>query len=957
MIEIYEILTQWDSDDGITFHDPTDEDTWYNLATQIYHQSIKVGDDELYHEGRTKEESSNHIGSGRYPVGSGKDPFQHKESEFYKTYRRLCNAGFSQKEIADYFGYSIKDLRATVTLNKKEEIEWRQKTVFGLRDKGMSVDEINKATGIPIRTIYNTLNPKNSSKKESLDSIAGKIASELERKRFLDIGEGVETNLGISKERLAAAVKSITDTGEYEVMSNFKVDQPTNPGKRTTLKLLVPTGTTYKDVKDNLGDIKSMDDYVPMETEDGRRKNSFGIHDPIPIKESRVYIRYPDEGGKDRDGTIELRRGVDDISLGNSQYAQVRIATDKGNYLKGVALYTNDIPDGYDIVFNTNKPEGTPPEKVFKEMKPNKENPFGATINAQRGALNIVNEEGDWDDWSKSLSSQFLSKQPKEIIQKQLDLAYKEKEDEYNTIMSIDNSVIRKVLLKEFADSCDGASVDLKGAAIPGQSNKLILPCPSLKDNEVYAPTYENGTVVVLVRHPHAGTFELPRLVVNNKNKEAAERLGNSEDAIGINAHVAEQLSGADFDGDTVVVLPENRKIKFQTQPYLEGLKNFSTDQYPRPDSMVPVREQKNWKKQTQMGTISNLITDMTLRGATNEELVRAVKHSMVIIDAEKHNLWWEKSYEDNKIAELAKKYQGKASGGASTLISRAKGQASIPERKESYLESMIDPETGELHYKYSGRMMTKRVTDPETGLTTYEKTNKPAMEEVTKMEKAFIEGKDALALSSGHPKEIIYGNYANDLRKLANKARLSYLEASKNPYKKDPEAAKLYSEEVEKLLEKEMIAKKNAPRERQATILANIMIKADIDADPSLTDYGNKKELSKRKAQRMTGARAMVGASGSKTKVWFTQQEWEAIEANALSPSKLESLLSKSKTEYIMKMAMPKQSNTLSQAKIDLVKSMSASGYTMKEIAERLDVSVSTISRALHPHEKDGDA
>ena len=40
---------------------------------------------------------------------------------------------------------------------------------------------------------------------------------------------------------------------------------------------------------------------------------------------------------------------------------------------------------------------------------------------------------------------------------------------------------------------------------------------------------------------------------------------------------------------------------------------------------------------QTEMGKISNLITDMTLKGATQDELARAVRHSMVVIDAEKH--------------------------------------------------------------------------------------------------------------------------------------------------------------------------------------------------------------------------------------------------------------------------------------------------------------------------------
>lgn len=44
------------------------------------------------------------------------------------------------------------------------------------------------------------------------------------------------------------------------------------------------------------------------------------------------------------------------------------------------------------------------------------------------------------------------------------------------------------------------------------------------------------------------------------------------------------------------------------------------------------------------MGVISNLITDMTLRGADEKELARAVKHSMVVIDAEKHGLDYKRS-------------------------------------------------------------------------------------------------------------------------------------------------------------------------------------------------------------------------------------------------------------------------------------------------------------------------
>ena len=130
----------------------------------------------------------------------------------------------------------------------------------------------------------------------------------------------------------------------------------------------------------------------------------------------RILVKFKEDGGADRDGLIQLRRGVDDISLGNAKYAQVRIAVDGTHYLKGMATYSDDIPKGYDIVFNSNKSQSKGKLGAMKEMDlENPENPFGASIKSfddqlvraqrhyidkngveQQSALNIVNEEGDW---------------------------------------------------------------------------------------------------------------------------------------------------------------------------------------------------------------------------------------------------------------------------------------------------------------------------------------------------------------------------------------------------------------------------------------------------------------------------------------------------------------------------------------------------------------------------------
>src|SRR6185295_8243102 len=111
----------------------------------------------------------------------------------------------------------------------------------------------------------------------------------------------------------------------------------------------------------------------------------------------------------------------------------------------------------------------------------------------------------------------------------------------------------------------------LKAAALPRQSTKVLLPVPSMKENEIYIPSLNNGDRVALVRFPHAGPFEIPQLTVNNRNREARSLLGtDAVDTVGVHHKVAERLSGADFDGDTVLVIPNHSGLVKSAAP-LEG--------------------------------------------------------------------------------------------------------------------------------------------------------------------------------------------------------------------------------------------------------------------------------------------------------------------------------------------------------------------------------------------------
>lgn len=885
---------------------------------------------------RIAEEILMHYGmprrSGRYPWGSGDNPYQHS-GDFLSRIDELKKQGLSDPEIAKSMGLTTTQYRTQKSLAKDERRSLDVATAKGLREKGFSLNEIAEKMGYANDSSVRSLLNENS---EARMNQAGKTAEFLKKqvdsKGMIDVGTGVERELNISKEKLREALYILEMEG-YPVHGGG-VPQATNPGRQTNLKVLCPPGTEHKEIY-NFENIHSVRDYTSHDGGDTFDKFVY----PRSMDSSRLKIRYAEDGGIEKDGVVELRRGVDDLSMGNSHYSQVRILVDGKKYIKGMAIYSDDMPDGVDVIFNTNKKRGTPKEDVLKNITDDPDNPFGSLIkaggqsyytdkdgNRQLSLINKRAEEGDWSDWKDKLPSQFLSKQNITLVRKQLNLAKTDKESEYDEICSLTNPTVKKVLLKSFADDCDSAAVHLQAAALPRQKYQVILPITSIKDTEVYAPNYKNGEQVALIRYPHGGTFEIPILTVNNKHPEAKQILGNAKDAVGINSKVAERLSGADFDGDTVMVIPTGGKTKITSTPPLKGLEGFDPKMsYPYRDGMKVMNN-----TQTEMGKVSNLIADMTLKGATQDELARAVRHSMVVIDAEKHKLDYRQSEIENGIASLKKKYQGRVDEegkyheGAATLISRAKSEVSVTKRKGS---PIIDPETGEQRWK---EVEDPVYVDKRTGKT------KRRTQASTQM----AETRDARTLSSGHPVEEVYADYANKMKSLANQARKEMINTGKIPY--SASAKEAYQSEVNSLSAKLNVALKNAPRERQAQVMVNAAVAAKKQDNPDMS----RGEIKKANQQALTAARNAVGAK--RTPVQIEDREWEAIQAGAISENKLIQILNNTDIDTIRQRATPRTTTSLSTAKVNKISAMSSSGYTIAEIAEALGVSTSTVSKYL---------
>ena len=904
-----------------------------------------INDDELMHIGMPRR-------SGRYPWGSGKESYQ-RTGDFLARIDELKKSGMSEVDIARAFEMPTTKLRVQVSLANAERRADQVARAVALREKGYSLQQITKEMGFKNdSSVRSLLNERSAQKMDEAKNVAKLLKKHIDEKGMIDVGAGIERELGTSKEKLEQALYILEMEG-YPTYAG-RVAQVSNAGKQTTIKVIGPPGTEHKDIYD-YNKINTITDYNTMTGEADVRTFKY----PVGVDMKRLHIRYAEEGGLDLDGTIEIKRGVPDLDLGGSHYSQVRIMVGESDgkevkgerYLKGMAVYKDDdnFPPGCDIIFNSNKKRGTDLDIVLKKIKDDPVNPFGSTIKPdgqsyyidkdgkkKLSAINKRADEGDWNEWSNTLPSQFLGKQTLSMIKKQLTLSKADKQNEFDEIMAITNPTIKRHLLASYADDCDAAAVHLKAAALPRQRFQVILPIKSLKDNEVFAPNFTDGEQVALVRYPHGGTFEIPILTVNNKNKDAIKMITtNAKDAICINSKVAERLSGADFDGDTAMVIPHNSRTRVKSTPPLEGLKGFDNKkEYPARPGMKVMQKGSIGRE---MGVISNLITDMTLHGATDEELTRAVKHSMVVIDAYKHKLDYKKSEADNGIAALKKKYQTRIDadgnvhvGGASTLLSMAKGEVRVEKRVGTPKinlkgKSWYNPdlEEGALIYNTSG----------ETYVDSKGKVQK-RMQTSTKMKEAV----DARVLSSGQPQEELYADYANSLKHMANQARKAMITTGRLKY--DSKANKEYAEEVSSLKSKLNTSLLNAPKERQAQLLANSIVKEQRQTNPNLEG----EDLKKAKTQALNYARAKFGVKRETIKI--TDREWEAIQKGAITDNVLTQIIQHSDMEILRSYATPKKSRTLSAAQINKLHAMKQSGYTNDEIATALGISSSAVAK-----------
>ena len=284
------------------------------------------------------------------------------------------------------------------------------------------------------------------------------------------------------------------------------------------------------------------------------------------------------------------------------------------------------------------------------------------------------------------------------------------------------------------------------------------------------------------------------------------------------------------------------------------------------------------------------------------------------------------------------KKYQGSAQGGASTLISRASSEMRVPARKEKR-PSQMTPD--ELKRYYEG----EKIWEP-TGKTYIDKKTGEIRGSTIKSTKAY-EIDDAYKLTSGGSKqnpgtviESVYASYSNKMKALGNEARKESRGTDMPPV--NTSAKKAYAAEVASLNAKWNEGMKNKPLERQAQLIANKTVAAKRASNPDMDGD----EVKRLRAQALDAARHRVGKPPYTLEI--TDREWEAIQSNAISSTKLKQIIDFADADAVKQRAMPKQTRGLTASQQSRIKAMYASGYTQREIADKLGVSLSTVSNVL---------
>ena len=206
--------------------------------------------------------------SGRYPWGSGEDPHQHGSRDFLGRVEELRKQKITYTDpktgkvytgdtaIAKTLGLTTNQFRTEIGLAASERRMLQVARAKSLQADGLGPSAIGKEMGINESTVRSLLNPKAEDRMNQAKETAAFIKEQIDKKGIIDVGKGVERELGISKEKMDQALYLLEREG-YPTYSG-RISQVTNAGQMTTLKVICPPGTEHKEIysPEKIGSLK-----------------------------------------------------------------------------------------------------------------------------------------------------------------------------------------------------------------------------------------------------------------------------------------------------------------------------------------------------------------------------------------------------------------------------------------------------------------------------------------------------------------------------------------------------------------------------------------------------------------------------------------------------------------------------------------------------------------------------
>ena len=173
--------------------------------------SNPVAEDYLMHYGIKRR-------SGRYPYGSGDDPYQHGR-DFLGRVEEMRKRGITYTDpktgrtytgdtaIAKKLGLSTTQFRVELSYANEERRKLNVATAKRLRDKeGMSPTDIGKQMGVNESTVRSWFNENAEVRMNRAQATADILRERSKEVGMIDVGQGAELELNVSREKLKQAL-------------------------------------------------------------------------------------------------------------------------------------------------------------------------------------------------------------------------------------------------------------------------------------------------------------------------------------------------------------------------------------------------------------------------------------------------------------------------------------------------------------------------------------------------------------------------------------------------------------------------------------------------------------------------------------------------------------------------------------------------------------------------------